>query len=58
MKEYSSGIETFTELYIKHYQSQFEKFLKKLIKPFDLVLTKNEYQKTHSCKQYYFLALS
>lgn len=48
MKEYTSGIEAFTELYIKHCQSQFEKFLKKSIKPFDLVLTKNEYQKTQT----------
>ena len=48
MKEDSSGIETFTELYVKHYQLEFEKFLKKLIKPFDLVLTKNEYQKTQT----------
>lgn len=48
MKEYLSGIETFTELYIKHCQSEFEKFLKKSIKPFDLALTKNEYQKTQT----------
>ena len=57
MKEYSSGIETFTELYITHVcQLEFEKFLKKLIKPFDLILTKNE--KVKRPKQYYFLALS
>lgn len=48
MKEYSSGIEALTELYIKHCQLEFEKFLKKFIKPFDLVLTKNEYQKTQT----------
>lgn len=48
MKEDSSRIEAFTELYIKHCQLEFEKFLKKLIKPFDLVLTKNEYQKTQT----------
>lgn len=48
MKEDSSGIEAFTELYIKHCQLEFEKFLKKSIKPFDLVLTKNQYQKTQT----------
>lgn len=48
MKEYSSEIEAFTELYIKHCQLEFEKFVKKLIKPFHLVLTKNDYQKTQT----------
>ena len=48
MKEDSSGIEASTDLYIKHCQLEFEKFVKKLIKPFDLVLTKNEYQKTQT----------
>ena len=45
MKEDSSGIEGFTELYIKHCQLEFEKFVKKLIKPFDLALTKKEISK-------------
>ena len=48
MKEDSSGIQAFTELYIKHCKLEFEKFVKKLIKPFDLALTKNEYQKTQT----------
>ena len=48
MKEDSSGIQAFTELYIKHCKLEFEKFVKKLINSFDLALTKNEYQKTQT----------